>query len=286
MCCIKLRYESLIYCYIFCVGLLSLVCLAMSEIVVKNKRIDYIQEGKGSCTFLLIHGWGGSMKSLFKLFNLLKDDYQCVMLDLPGFGKSENPDPDWGIGEYADLVSEFIKKLNLKKVILFGHSFGGAISIYLAANYPDLVDKLILVAPSYRRENPCGIPESKTFWEKVKKLTKNPVYERLKPRIKSFRKLLYKIFYPRSEVLKYPHLESNFRKIVTQDLSDLLPKIKQKTLMLWGDKDTFVPLSHSFILKARIKNSKLKVYNDVGHGLPKFKPEWVYMEIRKFVEED
>ncbi|MFZ2664366.1 MAG: alpha/beta hydrolase [Patescibacteria group bacterium] len=258
----------------------------MPELIINNKRINYMQEGKGSYTILLIHGWGGSMKSLSGLFSLLKDDYQCVMLDLPGFGKSDNPDPDWGIGEYAGLISEFIKKFGLKKVILFGHSFGGAISIYLSAKYPDLIDKLILAAPSYRREKPCGASESKTFWERVKNLTKNPIYERLKPRIKRFRKFLYKIFYPKSEVLKYPHLEPNFRKIVTQDLSDLLPKIKQKTLILWGDKDTFVPLSHSFILKAKIKNSKLKVYNDIGHGLPKFKPEWVYMEIKKFIEED
>ena len=258
----------------------------MPEVVIKNKRINYIQEGKGPSTILLIHGWGGSMESLFGLHNLLKADNLSVMLDLPGFGQSDNPDPDWGIGEYADLVVDFIKKLGLKKIVLFGHSFGGAISIYISANYSNLVDKLVLSAPSYKRENPCGQSNPKTFWERVKSLTKNPVYEKLKPRLTRFRKLLYKVFYPESEVLKFPHLESNFRKIVTQDLSSLLPKIKQKTLILWGDTDSFVPLSHSHILKAGIKNSKLKVYNGIGHGLPKFKPEWVSMEIKKFIKED
>jgi pimeloyl-ACP methyl ester carboxylesterase len=258
----------------------------MSEIVIKNKKIHYVQEGKGPHTILLIHGWGGSMKSMNALFHLLKEEDECVMLDLPGFGHSDNPDPDWGIREYAGLVVDFIKNLGLKKVILFGHSFGGAISIYISANYPSLVDKLILSAPSYRRENPSGQSNAKTFWERVKNLTKHPLYEKLKPRLKKVRKLFYKIFYPGSEVLRFPQLEPNFRKIVTQDLSNLLPKIKQRTLILWGDTDTFVPLSHSYILKARIKNSKLKVYNGIGHGLPKFKPEWVYMEIRKFIEED
>lgn len=257
----------------------------MPEVVIKNKRIYYVQEGKGLHTFFIVHGWGGST-GLLDLYNLLKANNQCVMLDLPGFGHSDNPDPDWGIGEYAELVVGFIKKLGLKKIILFGHSFGGAISIYISANYPYLVSKLILSAPSFKRERLGKQLKPETILGRIKNLTKNPFYEKLKPRLIIIRKLLYRIFYPGSEVLKYPHLESNFKKIVTQDLSNLLPRIKQRTLIMWGDTDTFVPLSHSYILKARIKNSKLKVYNGIGHGLPKFKPEWVYMEIKKFIEED
>jgi pimeloyl-ACP methyl ester carboxylesterase len=257
----------------------------MSEVIVNNKKINYVSEGNGLNAVLVVHGWGGS-EGLQGLYDLLKVNNKCIMLDLPGFGYSDNPDPSWGVGEYADLVVDFIKKLGLKKVVLFGHSFGGAVSIYISANYPNLVGKLILSAPSFKRENRSVHTNAKTFLGRVGGLTKSHIYKSLKSKLTNLRKVFYKIFYPKSEVLKYPHLEPNFRKIVTQDLSDLLPKIKQKTLILWGDKDTFVPLSHSFILKAKIKNSKLKVYNDIGHGLPKFKPEWVYMEIKKFIEED
>jgi len=148
------------------------------------------------------------------------------------------------------------------------------------------VEKLILGAPSFKRNTrPCGQSKEKTLWERIKGLTKIPFYEALKPKILPIRKLFYKFFYPSSDVLRFPELESNFRKIVTEDLTPFLPKITIPTLILWGDQDSFVPLEHAYILKAKIKNSKLKIHKGVGHGLPKFKPEWVYMEVKKFIEE-
>jgi pimeloyl-ACP methyl ester carboxylesterase len=159
------------------------------EFKYKNKTINYEEDGSGP-TMLFVHGWGGNMDSLKGLYENFSQKYRCVRLDLPGFGGSSNPDPDWGIKEYAECIKSFIGD---EKVIYCGHSFGGAIGIYLAAEYENL-SKLILFAPSFHRKN---------NGPKVKKVT-FPGYYQVKMALTPFRKIAYRILYPGSQALKYP----------------------------------------------------------------------------------
>ena len=81
-----------------------------------GKLVNYKISGKGD-PLLLIHGWGGSSNSLEKLAQLLSSEYKAITLDLPGFGQSDRPESDWGVGEYAKFLVDFIDRLNLKPVI-------------------------------------------------------------------------------------------------------------------------------------------------------------------------
>lgn len=235
----------------------------------KNKTINYEESGSGP-TMLFVHGWGGNMDSLKGLFDEFSNKYRCVRIDLPGFGKSSNPDSSWGVEEYAECVKSFIGD---EQVIYCGHSFGGAIGIYLAAKYKN-ISKLILFAPSYHRKNNGTKVRAISF----------PGYHQVKMVLSPFRKVAYRILYPKSQALKYPHLESNFRKIVTEDLSPLLKDIDVRTLILWGDADSFVDISDAYLLNEGIKGSQLKVYNDVNHDLPFKMVDDVSKDIKLFLE--
>jgi len=79
------------------------------KLKITNKIINYEVNGKGE-HFLLVHGWGGGSKSLESLGSLLAKKYKVIALDLPGFGKSDKPDPDWGVGEYAQFIIDFFCK--------------------------------------------------------------------------------------------------------------------------------------------------------------------------------
>jgi pimeloyl-ACP methyl ester carboxylesterase len=256
----------------------------MPEKTLNGRKINYVKEGSGNPCFVILHGWSGSFESLRPLHNLLKQKGTSVIIDLPGFGLSSNPEPSWGVYEYGDAILEFIRSLDCKKIVLIGHSFGGALSIYLSAKNPDLVDKLVLSAPSFKRKNESDIEKHISFYDVFKKITKTPFYKRVRPHTLLIRKMYYKIFFPGSEILRFPHLESNFKKIVTQDISHLLSEVKQRTLILWGDEDSFVPLSHAYILKEGIEDSELKVFQGFDHSLPKLHPELVYKEIKNFIE--
>jgi pimeloyl-ACP methyl ester carboxylesterase len=229
-------------------------------------KLNYEIRGDGA-PIILVHGWGGSIESLRALAALLSKKHKTIILDLPGFGASPKPPLDWGIGEYADSIIELLRSLKVKRINYFGHSFGGSLGIYIAAKNPELISRLILCAPSYKRE-------LKTL--KGVSLFKKIIPAGLKP-------FLYHIFLPGSDLGKFPHLEANFRKIVTQDLSPLSQKIKNPTLVLWGDQDSYTPVAGAQVLNAKIKSSKLKIFKGIGHGLPLKYPDLVYKEVDRFI---
>lgn len=220
---------------------------------IDNRKIHYKIIGQGK-PILFVHGWGGNLYSLLKLATLAsKKQYQAILIDLPGFGKSDNPAPDWGVDGYANLIGHFIKTLDLKKPHYVGHSFGGALGIYIASHYPRLIDTLILSNSSFKREN--KVSQSTKFIKMVSR--ENPFLNFIAPYAK---KLYYKLFHKNSDLMKYPHLESNFRKIVTQDLTSLTTKIKLPTLILWGEEDTMTPVLWAYELKKIFRKQLLKSF--------------------------
>ncbi len=240
-----------------------------------EKRVNFEKTGKGK-PILFVHGWGGTIGSLKPLYLLAAKKYQVFILDLPGFGRSDNPGPDWGVGEYSQFLVDFLKNLGIGKINYFGHSFGGSLGIFLAANHPQVIEKLILCDSSFRR-----ILKVSQTTKKLKKISQYfPFLPRFEPQIK---KIYYRIFFPDSDLIKFPQLESNFRKIMTQDLTDCLGRINKETLILWGenDKDTSVDLARE--LQEKIANSQLKIFPNVGHGLPLECPNIIFQELRKFI---
>lgn len=233
---------------------------------IEGKTISFEVLGTGR-TLLIIHGWGGSRESLRGLAEMLQKKYKVVLLDLPGFGRSENPDPSWGIDEFTAVIARFLQKQRLSPAIVLGHSFGGTLALYLAVRYPKLVNKLVLLAPSYRRGG-----KKSPFAALFKDILPKPI-----------KRLLYGIFFPASELYKYPHLEPNFRKIITHDVSGDIRLIAVPTLILWGDKDSYVPVAHGRRLQKIIKDSQLEIFKGMGHGLPVYEPEKVYKKLEPFL---
>ena len=244
-------------------------------IEIGGRKIHYQQSGRGK-PILLVHGWGGSINSLNALRQLLAQKYQTTSLDLPGFGQSDPPHSSWGVTQYGELLANFIKHLELTKITFFGHSFGGSLGIFLAVNYPELINKLILCASSFKRENKTSVATKtiKKFGQSI------PILNQLEQPLK---KIYYRIFFPDSDLVKFPHLESNFKKIMSEDLTSYLVKIRQSTLILWGSTDHYIPVKQAYELKQKITNSRLVLFENIGHNLPLKYPKLIYQEIEKFI---
>ena len=120
------------------------------QVQVDSLRINYIEQGKGQ-PLLMIHGLGGNASHWKRNIATLAAQYRCIAVDLPGYGSSAAVTRTEGIQQldfYVDVIAGLLKKLNIQKAVVMGHSMGGQISIILALKYPALVNKLVLLAPA------------------------------------------------------------------------------------------------------------------------------------------
>src|SRR5262245_58564752 len=118
--------------------------LTYQQLPVKQLPVHYARAGSGQ-PIVLLHGWGGEIASFGPIPAILAERFDVIALDLPGFGKTPLPDRPWGTDDYADLVVDCLRQLDLGPVTLIGHSFGGKTSIVVAAQHPEHVRRLVLV---------------------------------------------------------------------------------------------------------------------------------------------
>ena len=108
----------------------------------KNVRMHYVIYGSGEQPLVLIHGNGGSAKSLAEAASYLANDYTVYVIESRCHGQSSDP----GTIDYesmADDTAQFIAAMKLRKPYIMGHSDGGIIALTLATRYPDIPDAII-----------------------------------------------------------------------------------------------------------------------------------------------
>ncbi|KAA2242968.1 alpha/beta hydrolase [Chitinophaga agrisoli] len=106
-------------------------------------NIDYTDSRTGDTTLLFLHGWGINQTYWSNQVTAFTPRYRVVTLDLPGFGKSGQNRQSWTIEDYGKDVTAVLTKLDLRNVILIGHSMSGAIIVETALNNPTRVIGLI-----------------------------------------------------------------------------------------------------------------------------------------------
>ena len=97
---------------------------------------------------ILLHGALGSAAQLDQLSGLLKPCYSCCTLNFSGHGGTPMPDA-FSIGLFAGDVLRFMAASNIEKADFFGYSMGGYVALYLAANHPERVGKIITLATKF-----------------------------------------------------------------------------------------------------------------------------------------
>jgi pimeloyl-ACP methyl ester carboxylesterase len=95
-------------------------------------------------TLVFLHGFCESKALWTSLISKLPEKFNCVALDLPGFGENLEPVADYSMEAMAEAVHEELKKRNIKKCILVGHSLGGYVSLAFAEKYPKMLQGLCL----------------------------------------------------------------------------------------------------------------------------------------------
>jgi pimeloyl-ACP methyl ester carboxylesterase len=232
-----------------------------SKVVIGAVNIHYKLAGAGD-RVLLLHGWGGSIDSWLPVTkDLLAKSYQVLAIDFPGFGESDPPPGPWGVPEYTISLAELLERLEFYPTHVVAHSFGGRVAIMLAAERPELVNKLVLVAGAGVRIVSPRVRVVRALTKTVKTVFTLPGLSTFRPRVQS---ALNRRF-ASSDYQQAGELRETFVKVINQDLRDYARRIKAPTLLVWGDKDTETPIVQAQILNSCIPDSGLVVLQGGGH---------------------
>jgi len=216
-------------------------------------------------TVLILHGWGGCSDSWVEVQRILtKKGYKVIVPDFPGFGKSPTPPRAWGIKDYANFISSFINETKLDKFFLLVHSFGGRISVRIAADFPEKIKGLILCDSAGIRPK-MGPKTFLIFWmARIGNAIFTPKHlARLKDSVRS---VFYAFLRNKDYVKAKGTMRETITKVLEEDLLPELPKIKAKTLIVWGQNDKMVPIKYGRIFKEKITDSELEVIPKIGHS--------------------
>lgn len=230
------------------------------QVVVNDLLVQYQQAGKGPKKVLFLHGWGDSSKTFAGLIKNFDKNYNCIVLDLPGFGGSQMPSTAWGLDEYANFVKDFLKKINAQPFAVVAHSNGAALAIKAVATEVIAPNKMVLLGAAGIRNQ-----------EKFKKLLLKTVAKTGKVATfwlpKSSKKKLQQKLYGTvgSDLLVVPHMQETFKKTVRQDVQQDARKIDLPVLLIYGGRDTATPPFYGQIYANLIKNARLDIVAGAGH---------------------
>lgn len=283
-----------------------------------GETLAYLEQGKGDKTLLLIHGNLSSSVYYLPLLKELPADIHVLAVDLRGFGDSTYEKKFSSLKDLADDVALFLKALSVNKIVVAGWSLGGGVAMELAAYYPDLVEKLILINSTTHKGYPI-FKKDAAFKPLVGQiyasademandpLQVKPVLDAIKVNNTGFMTYIYdmtiytvnkpaledNVLYI-SETMKQKCLPEADYALATLNMGNTpnfyrggdnsIAKIKCPVLHFWGEKDLTVPeymvLENIEALK---NNSKYIKFENCGHSPLVDKPKELGIEILNFV---
>jgi pimeloyl-ACP methyl ester carboxylesterase len=229
---------------------------------------------KNSIPILFLHGFGASLQTWENWAQALSDDYRVISVDLPGFGLTgEDPSGIYTDQRSVEVLEAFLKELNIPKVVLVGNSMGGKFAWQFAARYPNQVSKLILISPDgyaspgieygKKTEVPAITDLYRYFFSKTF-LVMN-----LKPAYANPNTLNDALVNRYYDLMLAPGVRGailgRMQQTVLQDPVLSLASIQVPTLLIWGEKDAFIPISNSNDYLKVMPNAKRVSLPNIGH---------------------
>lgn len=213
---------------------------------------------------IILPGWGGSHETWSDFVAIAQKHFDGHVIDLPCFGSEPCPSEVWGVEEYAEFVKEKLAHFANQPIVLLGHSFGGQIAATVVAENPQMITALILSgAAIYRKKRPI-----KNFFfgsiAKMGKLLFSLPF--LAPSQDKAKKVLYRMAH--SDYAETSGIQREiYKKITRQDVSHVLSQIAIPTLVVWGEKDTQIPIKFGKKIAKEIKNAQFIKIKNGTHGL-------------------
>lgn len=264
---------------------------------VGDQLVHTEQAGDGA-PLILLHGFGASTWSWRKVIPGLARSFRVVAIDLNGFGYTQRPKTreSYTRDGQARLVLDVLDALGIERAHFAGHSYGGALTLWIASRHPERVRSLVLVdsaAPTYpndRRSGLAGLRPLSSFFLRTLALRPNAV-----------RRSLERSFYDDSLVtpelvqgyfdrLRIQGVEDAYVGLTAPDPSPssretvAFEKIEAPVLMVWGAEDEVIRVEGGRRAAARFPNGGFVAIPEAGHIPMEEKPEEWLRAVLPFLE--
>jgi pimeloyl-ACP methyl ester carboxylesterase len=267
-----------------------------SDIHARGTRVRLVEAGAGH-PLLLVHGYLSSHLTWAEVMGELSSSFRVIAPDLPGFGESEKPAPSryaYGFDTFADTLADVVAALGLSRVSVCGHGLGGSIALTLAANHPDLVDRLVLVDPlvyTVRLGTMARIAALPILGPVAfKQLYGRAMFRRY------FREQFYKsTSVPWSRVDTHYDLfnaplarqaayATTLAILDTRAVVAKVPRVVVPTLVGWGREDASSPIADGRRLVRELRGARFEVFES-GHAPQEECPETFARVVKRFLLE-
>jgi pimeloyl-ACP methyl ester carboxylesterase len=253
-------------------------------VILDGQPINVIELGEGP-PLVFVHGLIERWTQWVEQLSTFADKNRVIAMDLPGFGDSPMPAEKISISGYARIIEKLLDVLKIRVATFVGHSMGGFTSVELAINFPERVQRLVLVSPAglSTYNNPRNlllVAQMRRFRQIV-----DPYHARVaahaellarRPRLRLLDPTTH-IVARHSDRLPAPFVAEFVRglgapgyidgmeAIFNYDYRDRLGEIACPTLIVWGDRDAVVTAKDADLYERLIPNSRKVIFRDTGH---------------------
>jgi pimeloyl-ACP methyl ester carboxylesterase len=257
--------------------------MELDDRMLHGKRVAFRRAGAGP-TLVLIHGITNSSQSWEPAIRLLARDFDVIAPDLPGHGESDRQRGDHSLGGHACVMRDLLHVLGVERATVVGHSLGGGVAMQFAYQFPDMVERLVLVGSGGlgREVSPLIRSAALPFAEQVLPLlTARPLIEAGTAVAGLIGRLGFKPGADLAEVsrgvasLGDTERRAAFVRTVRSVISPLGQRVTATdrlylaadlpTLIVWGDRDPIIPVEHGRAAHALLPNSRLEIFEGAGH---------------------
>jgi len=236
------------------------------DLILSGRKVHFWKGGKGQGLLLIHSAWGDAEMSWSSVWGRLSDAFTVIAPDLPGFGQS-SPITRPTLSAMAHSLKELIEALNLDRVIVGGNSFGAAVALQFACDFPETTIQLVLVDGGYMPVFP-GVLRKLIAWPPV-----NQAFRRLMLYFSFSSQALKESFVDPSQLP--PDFFAVIRRnalvnapVVFDTLMNLpgpLPVPKIPTFLIWGKQDRLTPIRQAKVLQKRFHGTMLISIDGAGH---------------------
>lgn len=240
-------------------------------VTVGGYRVHYFEasstDGVSGTPLVLVHGLGARGEDWAKMIPALAaQGFHVYVPDLLGYGRSARPDVDYSISTEEDAVVKFMQAMHLARADVGGWSMGGWVSMKLALDHPEMVDRLVVY-------DSAGIYFPATFgpdlFVPVDEAGIARLVKILSPVPRAIPSFAARAMLRRFRTNGWVIDRSMAAMTTGKDLLDFrLHDLKQPTLVVWGSRDDLIPLSAGKRIHGLIPNSSLLIVEGCGHLAP------------------